>query len=120
MKAQDFNEGIVDGSFTEEICELKSTQSRIEEELGRIRSRLDDSLRECHTLRAETNELRHDLQVLQSQNKNLHDELVQKTVGIAGAIQTLSSLQTERIEITPDTHGTQSPAIGMLSVAGEV
>ncbi|CAG8337805.1 unnamed protein product, partial [Penicillium salamii] len=115
-----FSEGTVDGSFTAEICELKSTKSRIEEELGRTRSRLDDCRRECYTLRAEANELRHDLQILQSQNENLHDELVQNKVGIAGAIQTLSSLQTERIEITPDTHGTQSSAIGMLSVAGEV
>lgn len=114
MKAQDFGEGVVDGSFTAEICELRATNSRIEDELGRTRSRLDDCLRECHTLRAEADELRHDLQVLQSQNKNLHDELVQKTVGIAGAIQTLSSMQTERIEITPDTHSTQSSAIGML------
>jgi chromosome segregation ATPase len=92
MKAQDFSEGIVDGSFTAEICELKSTKSRIEEELERTRSRLDDSCRECHTLRAKANELRHDLQILGSQNKNLHDKLVQKRVGIARAIQTLSSL----------------------------
>ena len=120
MKAQEFSEGIVDGSFTAEICELKATNSCIEEELGRTRSRLDDCLREYQTLRSEANELRHHIQVLQSQNKNLHDELVQNKVGIDGAIQTLSSLQTERIEITPDTHGTQSSAIGMLSVAGEV
>ena len=120
MKAQDFSEGIVDGSFTAEICELKSTKSRIEEELGRTRSRLDDCLRESHTLRAETNELRHNLQILESQNKNLHDELVQKRVGIAGAIQTLSSLQAEGIEITLDTHGSQSSAISMHSVASEV
>ena len=76
----------MDGSFTAEICELKATNSRMEEELGRTRSRLDDCLRESHTLRAEANELRHDLQVIESQNKNLHDELAQKRVGIAGAI----------------------------------
>ncbi|CAG8877534.1 unnamed protein product [Penicillium salamii] len=92
LPKEDFSEGIVDGSFTAEICELKSTKSRIEEELGRTRSRLDDSRRECHTLRAEANELRHDLQILGSQNKNLHDELVQRRVGIAEVIQTLSSL----------------------------
>jgi predicted nucleic acid-binding Zn-ribbon protein len=120
MNAQDFSEGIVDGSFTAEICELKSTKSRIEEELGRTRSRLDDSLRECHKLRAEANDLRHDLQILGSQNKILHDELVQKRVGIAGAIQTLSSLQTEGIEITLDNHSSQSSAIDMHSVASEV
>ncbi|CAG7935238.1 unnamed protein product [Penicillium salamii] len=117
---EDFSEGIVDGSFAAEIRELKATNSRTEEELGRTRSRLDDCLRQNHTLRTEANELRHDIQMLGSQNKDLHDELVQKTMGIAGAIQTLSSLETERIEITPDTHGTQSSAIGMLSVAGEV
>ena len=104
MKVQDLGEGVVDGSFTVEISELKATNSRIKEELGRTRSRLDNSLRESHTLRAEANELRHDLQILESQNKNMHDELVQKRVGIAGAMQTLSSLQTEGIEITLDTH----------------
>lgn len=107
MKAQDFSEGIVDGSFTAEICELKATNSCIEEELGRTRSRLDDCLREYQTLRSEANELRHHIQVLQSQNKNLHDELVQKRVGIAGAIQTLSSLQIEGIDIALDTHGSR-------------
>ncbi|CAG8245402.1 unnamed protein product [Penicillium salamii] len=104
---KDFSEGIVDGSFTAEICELKATNSCIEEELGRTRSRLDDCLRECQTLRSEANEFRHHIQVLQSQNKNLHDELVQKRVGIAGAIQTLSSLQTEGIDIALDTHGSR-------------
>lgn len=112
MKAQDFSEGIVDGSFTAEICELKATNSCIEEELGRTRSRLDDCLRECQTLRSEANELRHHIQVLQSQNKNSYDELVQKRVGIAGAIQTLSSLPTEGIDIALDTNGSQSSAIG--------
>lgn len=119
MKVQDVGEGVVDGSFTAEISELKATNSRIEEELGRTRSRLDDSLRESHTLRAEANELRHDLQILESQNKNMHDELVQKRVGIAGAMQTLSSLQTEGIEITLDTHSSQSSAIGIHAVASE-
>ncbi|OQE67199.1 hypothetical protein PENNAL_c0175G07536 [Penicillium nalgiovense] len=118
-EAHDFSEGIVDGSFTAEICELKATNIRIEEELGRTRSRLDDCLRESHTLRTEANELRHDIQVLESHNKNLHDELVQKRVGIAGGIQTLSSLQTEGIEIILDTHGSQSSAISMHSVASE-
>jgi regulator of replication initiation timing len=109
----------VDGSFTAEICELKATNSRIEEELGRTRSRLDDCLCESHALRAEANELRHSLQIIESQNKNLHDELVQKRVGIAGAIQTLSSLQTQGIEITLDTHGSQSSAIGIHAVASK-
>ncbi|CAG8087117.1 unnamed protein product [Penicillium salamii] len=118
-EAESFGEGM-DGSFTAEISKLKATNSRIEEKLGRTRSRLDDCLRESHTLRAETNELRHNLQILESQNKNLHDELVQKRVGIAGAIQTLSSLQTEGIEIILDTHGSQSSAISMHSVASEV
>ncbi|CAG8120979.1 unnamed protein product, partial [Penicillium salamii] len=104
---KEFSEGTVGGSFTAEICELKSTKSRIEEELGRTRSRLDDYLGEGQTLRSEANELRHHFQVLQSQNKNLHDELVQKRVGIAGAIQTLSSLQTEGIDIALDTHGSR-------------
>ena len=107
MKAQDSSEGIVDGSFTAKICGLKATNGRIEEELGRTRSGLNDCLRESHTLRSEANELRHHIQILQSQNKNLHDELVQKRVGIAGAIQTLSSLQTEGIDIALDTHGSQ-------------
>ena len=120
MKAHDFSEGIVDGSFTAEICELKATNSCIEEELGCTRSRLDDCLRESHTLRTEANELRHNLQFIESQNENMHDELVQKRVGIAGAIQTLSSLQTEGIEIILDTHGSQSSAISMHSVANEV
>lgn len=120
MKAQDLGEGVVDGSFTAEICELKPTKSRIEEELGRTRSRLVDSRRECHTLRAEANELRHDLQILGSQNKNLHDELVQRRVGIAEAIQALSSLQIEGIERTLDTHGSQSSAIGIHPVPSEV
>jgi len=69
MKAQVFREGTVDGSFTAEICELKATNSRIEEELGRTRSRLDNCLRESHTLRAEANELRHDLQILESKTR---------------------------------------------------
>ncbi|CAG8890539.1 unnamed protein product [Penicillium salamii] len=103
----EFSEEIVDGSFTAEICELKATNSCIEEELGRTRSRLDDCLRECQTLRSEANELRHHFQALQSQNKNLHDELVQKRVGIARAIQTLSLLQTEGIDIALDTHGSR-------------
>jgi regulator of replication initiation timing len=111
---------MVDGSFTADICELKAINSRIKQELGRTRSRLNNCLRESHTLRAEANELRHDLQILESQNKNLHEELVQNKVGIAGAIQTLSSLQTEGIEITLDTHGSQSSAICMHSVASEV
>jgi uncharacterized coiled-coil DUF342 family protein len=120
MKGQDFSEGAADGSFTAEISELKAINSRIEEELGRTRSQLDDSLRKCHTLRAEANAVHHGFQILESQNKNLHDELAQKRVGIAGAIQTLSSLQTEGIEITLDTHGSQSSAIGIHPVPSEV
>ncbi|CAG8890709.1 unnamed protein product [Penicillium salamii] len=104
---EEFSEGLVDGSFTAEICELKATNSCIEEELGSTRSRLDDSRRECQKLRSEANELHHQIQVLQSQNKNLHDELMQKRMGIARAIQTLSSLQTEGIDIALDTRGSR-------------
>lgn len=66
----------MDGLFTVEIYKLRATKSCIEEELGRIRSRLDNSLREYHTLQTKADKLHHDLQVLQSQNKNLYDKLV--------------------------------------------
>jgi uncharacterized coiled-coil DUF342 family protein len=119
MKSQVSGEDMVDGSFTAEIRELKATNSRIEEELGRTRSRLNDCLRESHTLRAEANELRNDLQVLELQNRTLHDELVQKRVGIAEAMQTLSSLQTEEIELPLDTHGSQPSGIDIHAVASK-
>ncbi|OGE46828.1 hypothetical protein PENARI_c103G07799, partial [Penicillium arizonense] len=45
-ETQGFREGIMDGSFTAEICELKAANGRIEMELERTRSRLDDCLRE--------------------------------------------------------------------------
>ena len=74
---------MVDGSFTAEICELKATNSRIEVELERTRSRLDDCLRESHTLRDEASQLRHDMQILESQNEILRDKLVETRRGIA-------------------------------------
>lgn len=79
--------------------------------LWRPRSRLDDCLRESNTLRTEANELRHDFHFIESQNKNLHDDVMQKWDGIAEAIQTLSSLKTDGIGMTLHTHGSQSPAI---------
>ncbi|OGE47339.1 hypothetical protein PENARI_c049G12079 [Penicillium arizonense] len=101
-ETQDFGEGIMDGSFTAEICELKAANGRMEVELERTRSRLDDSLRESHTLGAEANHLRHDMQILESQNKILRDKLVETRRVIAGAMQTLGSLQSEGIEIALD------------------
>jgi uncharacterized coiled-coil DUF342 family protein len=104
MKAQNFSKGVIDTSFTAEISEIKATNSRIEEELGHIRSRMDDYVRENHTLRAKANKLHHDLQILKPQNKSLHNKLVQKRVGITGVIQILSSLQTEGSRITLNTY----------------
>ena len=111
----------MDGSFTAEICELKAANGRIEVELERTRSRLDDCLRESHTLRAEANHLRHDMQILESQNEMLRDKLVETRRGIAGAMQTLSSLQSEGMDITlDDTNDSQSSAIGIHAVSSEI
>ena len=111
----------MDGSFTAEICELKATNGRIEVELERTRSRLDDCLRESHTLRAEANHLRHDMQILESQNEMLRDKLVETRRGIAGAMQTLSSLQSEGTDIAlDDTNDSQSSAIGSHAVSSEI
>jgi uncharacterized protein YhaN len=73
---------MLDGSFTAEICELKAANSRIEVELERTRSRLDICLRESHTLRDKASQLRHDKQILESQNKKLRDKLVEVRRGV--------------------------------------
>ncbi|OGE46936.1 hypothetical protein PENARI_c086G07561 [Penicillium arizonense] len=104
-----------------EICELKAANGRIEVELERTRSRLDDSLRESHTLRAEANHLRHDMEILESQNEILRDKLVETRRGIAGVMQTLSSLQSEGMETTlDDMNDSQSSAIGNHAVSSEI
>ena len=111
----------MDGSFTAEICELKAANRRIQVELERTRSRLDDCLRESHTLRADANHLRHDMQILGSQNEMLHDKLVETRRGIAGAMQTLSSLQSEGMETTlDDTNDSQSSAIDSHAVLSKI
>jgi predicted nucleic acid-binding Zn-ribbon protein len=110
----------MDGSFTAEISKLKAANSSIEIELERTRARLNDCLDESHTVRAEANELRHDMQILQSDNKKLHDELTEARAGIAGARRILNSLQTEGIEIALGTRDIQSTANGIHGVASEV
>ncbi|KAJ6094175.1 hypothetical protein N7467_003020, partial [Penicillium canescens] len=114
-----FNRGpqidTLDSSFTAEICELKATNGRIEVELERTRSRLDDCLRESYTLRAKANYLRHDIQLLASQNEILRDKLVETRRGIARAIQTL-----EGIDITLNDTNDSSLAIGIHAVSSEI
>ncbi|KAJ9480450.1 hypothetical protein VN97_g13124 [Penicillium thymicola] len=110
----------MDGSFTAEISKLKAANSSIEMELERTRVRLNDCLDESHTVRAEANELRHDMQILQSDNKKLHDELTQAKAGIAGARRILNSLQTEGIEVALGTRDIQSSSNGIHGVASEV
>ncbi|CAG8891450.1 unnamed protein product [Penicillium salamii] len=114
-----FGDGM-DGSFTAEISKLKAANSSIEIELERTRARLNDCLDESHTVRAEANELRHDMQILRSHNKKLHDELTEVRAGIAGARRILNSLQTEGIEIALGTRDIQSSANGIHGVASEV
>ena len=112
---------MVDGSFTAEICELKAVKGRIEVELERTRSRLDDCLRESNTLRAEANHLRHDMQILESKNEMLRDKLIETRRGIAGAMQTLSSLQSEGMETTlDDTNDSQLSAIDSHAVLSKI
>ncbi|KAJ5621172.1 hypothetical protein N7510_005156 [Penicillium lagena] len=53
-------------------------------------------------LQAEVSQLRHGIQTLASQNDFMRDELAQTRTGIAGAIQTLSTLQMHRKEIASD------------------
>jgi predicted nucleic acid-binding Zn-ribbon protein len=72
----------MDGSFTAEISKLKAANSSIEIELEHTRARLNACLGESHTVRAEANELRHDMQILRSHNKKLHDELTEAKVGM--------------------------------------
>ncbi|OQE71593.1 hypothetical protein PENNAL_c0103G07342 [Penicillium nalgiovense] len=116
-----FGEGMADGSFTAEICELKAANGRIEVELERTRSQLDGHLRENHTLRVEAGQLRHDMQILGSQNAILQDKLVKARNGIAGAMQTLGSLQSEGNEIAlDDTNDSQSSVIGIHLVSSEI
>ncbi|CAG8024039.1 unnamed protein product [Penicillium salamii] len=118
-EAESFGDGM-DGSFTAEISKLKAANSSIEIELERTRARLNDCLDESHTVRAEANELRHDMQILQSHNKKLHDELTEARAGIAGARRILNSSQTEGIEIALGTRDIQSSANGIHGVASEV
>ncbi|CAG8307953.1 unnamed protein product, partial [Penicillium salamii] len=99
---------------------LKAANSSIEIELERTRARLNDCLDESHTVRAEANELRHDMQILRSHNKKLHDELTEVRAGIARARRILNSLQTEGIEIALGTRDIQSSANGIHRVASEV
>ncbi|OGE46827.1 hypothetical protein PENARI_c103G00222, partial [Penicillium arizonense] len=115
-----FREGIMDGSFTAEICELKAANGRIQVELERTRSRLDDCLRESNTLRAEANHLRHDRQILESENEMLRDKLVETRRGIAGAMQTLGSLQSEGTDIALDDNDSQSSAFGSHAASSEI
>ncbi|KAJ5055846.1 hypothetical protein NUH16_008881 [Penicillium rubens] len=119
LEAESFGHGM-DGSFTAEISKLKAANSSIEMELERTRVRLNDCLDESHTVRAEANELRHDMQILQSDNKKLHDELTQAKAGIAGARRILNSLQTEGIEVALGTRDIQSSSNGIHGVASEV
>ncbi|KAJ5244967.1 hypothetical protein N7489_005063 [Penicillium chrysogenum] len=118
-EAESFGDGM-DGSFTAEISKLKVANSSIEIELERTRARLNDCLDESHTVRAEANELRHDIQIPQLHNKKLHDELTEAKAGIAGARRILNSLQTEGNEIALGTRDIQSSANGIHGVASEV
>ncbi|CAI7622228.1 unnamed protein product [Penicillium viridicatum] len=119
LEAESFGDGM-DGSFTAEISKLKAANSSIEIELERTRARLNDCLDESHTVRAEANELRQDMQILRSHNKKLHDELTEAKAGIAGARRILNSLQTEGIVIELGTCDIQSSANGIHEVASEV
>ncbi|KAJ5244734.1 hypothetical protein N7489_004830 [Penicillium chrysogenum] len=118
-EAEGFGEGM-DGSFTAEIFKLKAANSSLEIELECTRVRLNDCLGESHTVRAEANELRHAMQILQSHNNKLHDELTEARAGIAGARRILNSLQTEGIEIALGTRDIQSSANGIHAVVNEV
>ena len=86
------------GSFTAKIRELKAANLQLNEELGRTRTHLQSSLRESHTLHAQLSDLRHELQAVTSQNHSLRGEITQTKMGIAGAIETLNTLQTLRKE----------------------
>ncbi|KAJ5544012.1 hypothetical protein N7494_005291 [Penicillium frequentans] len=120
-ETQRFSEGMVDGSFTAEICELKATNSRIEKELERTRSRLDDCLRESHTLRDEASQLRYDMQILESQNEILRDKLAETRRGIKGVMQTLGSLRSDGMDLAiDDTNDSQSSAISTHTVSSEI
>ncbi|KZN94073.1 hypothetical protein EN45_042610 [Penicillium chrysogenum] len=103
-----------------EISKLKAANSSIEIELERTHARLNDCLDESHTVRAEANELRHDMQILRSHNKKLQDELTEAKAGIAGARRILNSLQTEEIGIELGTRDFQSSVNGIHKVASEV
>ncbi|CAP99997.1 Pc22g27090 [Penicillium rubens Wisconsin 54-1255] len=119
LEAESFGDGM-GGSFTAEISKLKAANSSIEIELERTRARLNDCLDESHTVRAEANELRHDIEILQLHNKKLHHKLTEAKAGIAGAWRILNSLQTEGIEIALGTRDIQSSANGIHGVASEV
>ncbi|CAG8181904.1 unnamed protein product [Penicillium nalgiovense] len=118
-EAESFGDGM-DGSFIVETSKLKAANSSIEIELERTRARLNDCLGECHTVRAETNKLRHDMQILRSYNKKLYDELTEAKAGIARARRILNLLQKEGIEIELGTRDIQSSANGIHEVASEV
>ncbi|KAJ5626382.1 hypothetical protein N7510_002691 [Penicillium lagena] len=90
------------GSFTEKICELEASNLQQGVELDRSRTRLNESLCDVHRLQAEVSQLRHEMQTIASQNDFMRDELAQTRTGIAGAIQTLSTLQTQGDEIAFD------------------
>ncbi|CAG8169293.1 unnamed protein product [Penicillium nalgiovense] len=113
-----FGDGM-DGSFTAAISKLKAANSSIEIELEGTRARLNDCLDQSHTVLAEANELRHDMQILRSHNKKLHDELTEAKAGIAGARRILNSLQTEGIGTELGTCDIQSSANGIHEVASE-
>lgn len=110
----------MDGSFTAEISKLKAANSSIKTELERTRAQLNDCLRESHTVQAEANRLRHNIQILQAHNKRLHNKLTEARAGISKARQILNSLRTDGIDIALYTRDIQSLANGIHRVASEV
>ena len=93
----------------------------METQLEHARGQLDESLREGHTLHDAVNQLRHQVQVLEVQNKKLREELVETRAGIAVVMQTLSSLQTEGMEIAlDDTDDSQTSATDIFPVGSEI
>ncbi|CDM32568.1 unnamed protein product [Penicillium roqueforti FM164] len=93
----------MDGSFTAEISKLKAANNSIEIELERTYARLNNCLNESHTVRTEANKLRHDIQILRSHNKKLHNKLTEAKAGITRVRRILNSLQTEGIRIELST-----------------
>lgn len=99
---ESFSNGM-DGSFIAEISKLKAANSSIEIELERTYARLNDCLNKSYTVWAEANELRHDIQILRSHNKKLHNKLTEAKAGITRVRRILNSLQTEGIRIELST-----------------